>query len=88
MSTAWTPAIVSASEMSSSTIRACACGLRTVWPQSIPAAERSLAYANSPVTFGIASVRLTTSPMRPSSSLRAVVLIARPPACTASKIFA
>src|SRR4029450_4509921 len=28
----------------------------------------SLAYANSPVTFGTASLRLTTSPTRPSSS--------------------
>src|SRR5512133_2159977 len=68
VSTAWTPCIVSASEMSISTIRACACGLRTVWPQSIPAAKRSLAYANSPVTFGTASERRTTSPTRPSSS--------------------
>ena len=40
--------------MSIATMRACACGLRTVWPQSIPAACRSLAYANSPVVFGIA----------------------------------
>src|SRR4029078_1819923 len=63
--------------MSTSTIRACACGLRTVWPQSIPAAERSLAYANSPVTFGVASMRLTTSPTRPSSSWRAGGLTAR-----------
>ena len=34
--------------MSSDTIRACACGLRSVSPQSIPGAERSLEYANSP----------------------------------------
>src|SRR5215211_2152179 len=58
--------------MSSSTIRACAWGLRTVWPQSIPAAWRSLAYANSPVTFGTASERFTTSPIRPSGSPVAV----------------
>ena len=29
-------------EMSISRMRACACGLRSVWPQSIPAALRSL----------------------------------------------
>ena len=54
VSTACTPGIVSAAEMSIERMRACACGLRSVWPQSIPAAERSLAYANSPVVFGIA----------------------------------
>ena len=32
------PAIETASEMSIETMRACACGLRSVWPQSIPAA--------------------------------------------------
>src|SRR5215212_9134764 len=59
--------------MSISLIRACACGLRRVWPQSIPAAWRSLEYANSPVTFGMPSARLTLSPTRPSSSRRVVV---------------
>ena len=38
-------------------MRACACGLRSVWPQSIPGTIRSLAYANSPFTFGGASTR-------------------------------
>ena len=38
--------------MSIERISACACGLRTVWPQSIPGATRSLEYANSPLTFG------------------------------------
>ena len=33
-------------------IRACACGLRSVSPQSIPGAERSLAYSNSPGDLG------------------------------------
>src|ERR687885_791915 len=61
--------------MSISLTRACACGLRTVWPQSIPAAKRSLEYANSPVTFGIASTRLTLSPIRPCSSARDAVVI-------------
>src|SRR5919201_6646326 len=64
-----------AAEMSISAIGACACGLRRVWPQSIPAAKRSLEYANSPVTFGIASARLTLSPMRPRSSVRGAVVI-------------
>ena len=40
--------------MSIERIRACACGLRTVWPQSIPGTLRSLEYANSPVAFGAA----------------------------------
>src|SRR5207253_2394731 len=51
-------------------MRACACGLRTVCPQSIPGATRSLEYANSPFTFGTPSARSTTSPMRPTSSRR------------------
>ena len=46
-------------------MRACACGLRSVWPQSIPGAIRSLAYANSPFTFGGASSRGTSSPTLP-----------------------
>src|ERR671918_1828843 len=41
----------------------------------MPAAKRSLAYANSPVTLGMASTRRTLSPTRPSSSLRAGMLI-------------
>ena len=45
--------------MSIATTRACACGLRSVWPQSIPAALRSLEYANSPCTFGGPSGRRT-----------------------------
>ena len=36
-------------------MRAWACGLRTVWPQSIPGATRSLENANSPLTFGMPS---------------------------------
>src|SRR5204863_167915 len=68
--TAWTPGIVTASATSISRMRACACGLRTVWPQSIPGATRSLEYANSPFTFGTPSARSTTSPMRPTSSGR------------------
>ena len=61
-------AIESASEMSIETMRACACGLRSVWPQSIPGAIRSLAYANSPFTFGGASTRGTSSPTLPTCS--------------------
>src|SRR2546423_1169771 len=45
--------MTSACEMSISRIWACGCGLRTVCPQSIPASTRSLAYANSPVAFGL-----------------------------------
>ncbi len=61
--------------MSIATTRACACGLRTVWPQSIPAACRSLAYSNSPVVFGIPSARGTLSPIRPSSSVRGAAVV-------------
>ena len=43
---------------------------RTVWPQSIPGATRSLENANSPLTFGMPSARGTTSPIRPTSTLR------------------
>ncbi len=66
--------MASACEMSISRIVACACGLRTVCPQSIPAALRSLAYANSPVVFGAASGRVIDSPTRPSWSLRTAEL--------------
>ena len=52
VSTACTPAASSAAERSIAATRACACGLRSVWPQSIPGRVRSLAYANSPVVFG------------------------------------
>src|SRR5581483_443623 len=78
--TAWTPGIASASATSISTIRACACGLRTVWPQSIPAACRSLAYWNSPVVFGTPSARRTLSPTRPRSSWRGRVVVVASPA--------
>src|SRR4051795_3244643 len=54
--------------MSMCTMRAWECGLRSVWPHSIPAAWRSLEYANSPVVFGIPSTRRTLSPTRPSSN--------------------
>ena len=77
--------------MSISTIRACACGLRTVWPQSIPAAQRSLAYANSPVVFGIPSARGTTlaDPADLERARWSRCSCARPPPMrTASKIFA
>ncbi len=64
--------------MSIERIRACACGLRSVWPQSIPGTIRSLAYANSPFTFGGASTRGTSSPILPTCSWRgAVCVIAR-----------
>src|SRR3954451_1520239 len=66
-STVWIPLICAAE-----------CGLRTVWPKSIPAAKRSLADANSPVTLGVASTRRTDSPTRPSSSLRAGALTVDP----------
>src|SRR4029453_6034533 len=66
--------------MSIDRIRAWACGLRSVWPQSIPASTRSLEYANSPITFGIASTRRTLSPTRPSSSSVRVLMRGPPPA--------
>ena len=50
-------------------IRACGCGLRTVTPQSIPSACRSVAYANCPFTFGSASLRTSSSPTRPAHEL-------------------
>src|ERR671914_1974814 len=48
--------------MSTETIRAWACGLRTVWPQSIPSAQRSLPYWNAPFVLGTPSMRWTLSP--------------------------
>ena len=72
-------------EMSISTMRACACGLRSVCPQSMSAACRSLAYANSPFTFGVPSERGTLSPIRPSVACRGgafvlgLVVLTRPP---------
>ena len=43
VSTAWTPSRPRAALRSIETIRACACGLRSVSPHSMPGAERSLA---------------------------------------------
>ena len=90
VSTACTPGIVTASAMSIATIRACACGLRSVWPQSIPGTIRSLAYANSPFTFGGASTRATSSPTLPTCerALGAVCVMRAAASRTASKIFA
>ena len=55
-------------EVSIATMRACACGLRSVCPRASRPRCRSLEYANSPVTFGTASCGATASPTRPSSS--------------------
>ena len=66
VSTPCTPLRASAGVMSIETMRACACGLRSVWPHSIPAACRSDEYANSPRTLGGASGRVADSPTRPS----------------------
>ena len=55
----------------SPTMRACACGLRSVWPQSIPAAFRSLEYANSPVVFGTPSARRRSTPTADRGGWRA-----------------
>ena len=57
-----------AAETSIARMRACACGLRSVWPQSMPGASRSLENANSPFVFGTASERRMLSPTRPCSS--------------------
>ena len=72
----------------STRMRACACGLRSVWPQSIPGTIRSLAYANSPFTFGGASTRGTSSPTLPTCSCLAAVRVMPAASRTASKIFA
>ena len=84
VSTACTPGIVDAPrEMSIETMRACACGLRSVWPQSIPGAIRSLEYANSPFTFGGASSARDELADPPDLQLRGVavcVMRAPPPA--------
>ena len=55
--------------------RACACGLRSVWPHSIPGASRSLENTNSPLTFGTASERGVISPTRPCSRRRGLVTV-------------
>ena len=95
VSTAWTPGSVTASEMSIATMRACACGLRTVWPQSIPRRDRSLEYANSPVDLGDAVDAARGSRRRGRPRARAWTVVAstrhalRPRGLrTASKIFA
>jgi hypothetical protein len=41
--TAWTPGMETARLVSMARMNAWACGLRTVWPQSMSAAKRSLA---------------------------------------------
>src|SRR5438128_433540 len=57
VSTATTPGIARAADVSMRTMRARACGLRTVAPWSIPSRARSLAYSNDPCVFGGASLR-------------------------------
>src|SRR5713226_3883750 len=65
VSTAHTPGASTAADVSIETIRACGCGLRSVAPHSIPSRRRSLAYSNSPFTFGTPSTRRTDSPTPP-----------------------
>ena len=78
VSTACTPGSASAAAMSIETMRACACGLRSVAPCNIPGTLRSLEYANSPLTLGTPSGRSTISPMRPRTSC-VVLTRATPP---------
>src|SRR5205085_8673553 len=70
--TAWTPGICAAAATSMPVIRALACGLRTVAPKSMPSRCKSLAYSNSPLTFGRPSIRGTDWPtpaLRPTPML-------------------
>src|SRR5438094_3169224 len=67
VSTATTPGIARAADVSMRTMRARACGLRTVAPWSIPSRARSLAYSNDPCVFGGASLRGADSPTTPRS---------------------
>ena len=80
---ACTPGSASAAAKSIDRIRACGWGLRTVVPHSIPSAQRSDEYANSPLTFSLPSGRSTLSPM-PSRipgdrTLAVPVPLTRPP---------
>src|SRR5437867_157555 len=70
VSTATTPGIARAADVSMRTMRARACGLRTVAPWSIPSRARSLAYSNDPCVFGGASLRGADSPTTPRSLVR------------------
>ncbi len=79
VSTARTPGSARALVVSIDRIRACGCGLRSVAPCSIPCRQRSLAYSNSPFTFGGPSGRWIDSPTVPRTRGRAVTVTGVPP---------
>src|SRR3989337_3719083 len=72
VSTAYTPGIASASEVSRDQVLACGCGLLKVAPQSMPSIQRSEEYSNSPVTLGTPSERVVLSPILPGVEARAL----------------
>lgn len=78
MSTAYTPEVASASEVSIETISACATVERRVWPQSMSSCHMSEEYANSPVTFRIPSGRSVDSPMPPLVRVPWLILVGEP----------
>lgn len=78
MSTAYTPEVASASEVSIETISACATVERRVWPQSMSSCHMSEEYANSPVTFRIPSGRIVDSPMPPLVRVPWLMLVGEP----------
>jgi hypothetical protein len=63
VTTALTPGNASASDVSIETMRACACGLRSTAPWSMPGSEKSAPKLARPVTLSAPSCRIGLVPM-------------------------